>query len=164
MDYSSLKFFSLKYSLFSEYYKQNLHNLLDKCFNDLPSYELHNDTIIQGFTKNKEIISTLSLLNHTLLQKILKENNNDDMSGYSKKGDNGLFIYNIATSPEYQRNRLGEVLIHKLMKETTANYLQCQVKKDNEPSFNLFFKCGFQIEEEMMNEDNLVVCVLSKDT
>ena len=49
------------------------------------------------------------------------------------------------------------------MKETTAKYLHCQVKKDNEPSFNLFFKCGFKIEEEMMNEDNLVVCVLSRD-
>lgn len=163
MDYSSLKFFSLKYSLFSEYYKQNLHNLLDKCFNNLPSYELHDNTIIQGFTKDKEIVSTLSLLNHNQLQKILKQNNNDDYNGYSKKGDNGIFIYNIATSPEYQRNRLGEVLIHKLMKETTAKYLHCQVKKDNEPSFNLFFKCGFKIEEEMMNEDNLVVCVLSRD-
>ena len=114
MDYSSLKFFNLKYSLFSTYFKKNLHNLLDTCFENLPSYELHDFTMIQGLTLGNEIIATLSLLNHEQLKGILKENKNDEFNGYSKKGENGLFIYNIAVHPNYQRKKLSEILMRKL--------------------------------------------------
>ena len=163
MDYSSLKFFNLKYSLFSDYYKENLHNLLDNSFDNLLSYELHDYTMIQGFTLGNEIIATLSLLNYEQLKLILKDNNNDEFNGYSKKGENGLFIYNIAVHPDYRRKKLSEILLRKLIKESNSKHLHCQVKKDNEASYNLFFKCGFKIEEEMFDGENLIVCVLSKD-
>jgi len=163
MDYSKLKFFNVKYSLFSEYYKFKLNKLLDTGFSELPSYELHDNTLIYGLISDNEIIACMSLLDSFTLKGILEENKNDEMNGYSKKGDNGLFIYNLIVNNNYRRQKLGEILIRNLMKETTAKYLHCQVKKDNEPSFNLFFKCGFQIEDEMIDRENRVVCVMSRN-
>ena len=163
MNYSELKYFSIPYNEMSEYYKADLYNLLNNSFN-LPSYELHSFTIVNGFIKNNEIIASLSLLNHNNLLNILKQNENDELNGYSKKGDGGLFVYNIAVRQEFKRNKLAEVLLNLCIRENLdKKYLHCQVLKSNEPSFNLFFKCGFKIEEEMNNEDNEIVCVMSRN-
>lgn len=163
MDYTNLKYFSVSYKDMSDYYKEKLFNLLTMSF-DLPSYELHPFTIINGFIKNNEIIACVSLLNHENLLEILKENKNDDMTGYSKKGDDGLFIYNIAVDDNYKRKKLGEILLNLVMRENlNVKYLHCQVLKENEASFNLFFKCGFKIEEEMNDSDKNVVCVMSRN-
>lgn len=163
MDYSTLKYFNVKYSEFSEYYKKHLHNFLDNTFH-LPSYELYDNTIILGFIKDTEIIASLSILKTVDLVNVLKNNNNDDMTGYSKKGDNGLFIYNVSVKNEYKRKKLAEVLINLCLRDfSNEKYLHVQVKKENEPSFNLFFKCGFQIEDEMQDSNNNQVCVMSRN-
>tara|TARA_Y100000590_G_scaffold391285_1_gene467765 strand:+ start:201 stop:698 length:498 start_codon:yes stop_codon:yes gene_type:complete len=163
MDYTQLKYFSITYKEMSEYYKADLFNLLNASF-DLPSYELHQFTIINGFIKDNEIIGCVSLLHHNDLLEILNENENHEMTGYSKKGDNGLFVYNIAVRDNYKRKKIAEVLLNLCIRENlNVKYLHCQVEKNNEPSFNLFFKCGFQIEEEMINSDDSVVCVMSRN-
>ena len=163
MDYSKLTYFSLQYSEFSQYYKDKLLSFLDSSFK-LPSYELHDFTIINGFLLNNEIIATLSLLKHDDLKGVLEKNNNHEMVGYSNKGDDGLFIYNVVVKDEFKRKRLAEVLLNLCIRNyPNTKYLHAQVKKDNEASFNLFFKCGFQIENEMHDNDNGIVCVMSKD-
>ena len=163
MDYSKLTYFSSAYIEFSQYYKDKLIEFLDTSFK-LPSYELHDFTIINGFLLNNEIIATLSLLKYDDLKIVLEKNNNHEMIGYSNKGDNGLFIYNVVIKDEFKRKRLAEVLINLCIRDNpNAKYLHAQVKKDNEPSFNLFFKCGFKIENEMQDSDNIIVCVMSKD-
>lgn len=163
MDYSKLTYFSVPYSEFSQYYKDKLSDFLDTSFK-LPTYELHDFTIINGFTLNDEIIATLSLLKHDDLKGVLEKNDNHEMVGYSNKGDNGLFIYNVVVKEEFKRKRLAEVLINLCIRNyPNVKYLHAQVKKDNEPSFNLFFKSGFQIENEMQDADNGIVCVMSRD-
>ena len=162
MDYKNLKYFSCYYSELSLHYKNELLELLNNTFK-LPSYELYDFTIINGFLFNNKIIAGLSLLKHNDLKEVLVKNNNHEMIGYSNKGDNGLFIYNVFVKNEYKRNRLAEVLINLCIRNNyNSNYLHAQVKKQNEPSFNLFFKCGFQIETEMEDENNTIVMVMSK--
>lgn len=163
MDYKNLRYFYLNYGNLSDYYKNELNSFLDKSFN-LPSYELYNNTIIYGFLYNNKIIGTLSLLKTNDLEEVLNKHNNNEMIGYSKKGKGGLFIYNIVIKEEFKRKKLAEVLIHLCLKNNiNEKYLHCQVKKDNEPSFNLFFKCGFQIEDELLDNDGNNVCVMSRD-
>ncbi len=163
MDYSKLKYFSVNYGEFSDYYKRKLHKFLDKSFN-LPSYELYDFTIVNGFTFNGEIIGVLSILKTEDLRKVLENNNNDEMTGYSKKGEGGLFIYNVVVKDDFKRKKLAEILINLCLKDNSnEQYLHAQVKKENEPSFNLFFKCGFQIEDEMQDSDNNQVCVMSRN-
>ena len=162
MDYKNLKYFSCYYSELSLHYKNELLELLNNTFK-LPSYELYDFTIINGFLFNNKIIAGLSLLKHNDLKKVLVKNNNHEMIGYSNKGDNGLFIYNVFVKNEYKRNRLAEVLINLCIRNNyNSTYLHAQVKKKNESSFNLFFKCGFQIETEMEDENNTIVMVMSK--
>mgnify|MGYP003338558151 CR=1 FL=1 len=163
MNYKNLKYFSIPYKDMSSHYKEELFNLLTLSF-DLPSFELHPFTIINGLIIDKKLIASVSLLHHNDLLKILKKNKNDEMTGYSKKGDDGLFIYNIAVDDNYRRKKLGEILINLVIRENlNLKYLHCQVLKENEPSFNLFFKCGFKIEEEMNDSDKNVVCVMSRN-
>ena len=163
MDYSKLKYFSVNYSEFSDYYKGKLHKFLDDSFN-LPSYELYDFTILNGFTLNDEIIGVLSILKTEDLKKVLENNNNDEMTGYSKKGEGGLFIYNVVVKEDFKRKKLAEILINLCLKDNSnEKYLHAQVKKENEPSFNLFFKSGFQIEDEMQDGDNNQVCVMSRN-
>jgi ribosomal protein S18 acetylase RimI-like enzyme len=163
MDYSKLVYFSNKYVDFSQHYKDKLLKFLDISFK-LPTYELHDFTIISGFLLNNEIIATISLLKHEDLKEVLNNNNNHKMIGYSSKGENGLFIYNVVVKDEFKRKRLAEVLLNLCIGENKAiKYLHAQVKRDNEPSFNLFLKCGFKIENEMLDGDNISVCVLSRD-
>ncbi len=163
MDYSKLTYFSSSYVEFSQYYKDKLIEFLDISFK-LPSYELHDFTIINGFLLNNEIIATISLLKYDDLKTVLKKHNNNEMIGYSNKGDNGLFVYNVVVKDEFKRRRLAEVLINLCIRDNqNVKYLHAQVKKDNEPSFNLFFKCGFQIENEMQDGGNNTVMVMSRD-
>lgn len=164
MDYSKLTYFTLPYIEFSDYYKNKLLEFLDNSFK-LPSYELHDFTIVNGFLMNDEIVATISLLKHEDLINVLKKNDNDERIGYSNKGDKGLFIYNVVVKDEFKRKRLAEILINLCIKNNyNSRYLHAQVKKENEPSFNLFFKCGFQIENEMHdNNTNNIVMVMSKN-
>jgi ribosomal protein S18 acetylase RimI-like enzyme len=162
MDYSKLTYFSVKYSEFSQYYKDKLYTFLNDSFH-LPSYELYDFSIITGFMLDNEIVGTLSILKTIDLKSVLAKNNNDEMTGYSKKGEGGLFIYNVLVKDDLQRNKLGEVLINLcLINNPTEKYLHAQVKKENEPSYNLFFKTGFQIEDEMQDDDNNHVCLMSR--
>ena len=162
MDISKIKYFNLLYKDISIEYKKQLNILLSNSFN-INSYELHDFTIITGFLLNGELIASMSLLEHENLKKLLIINDNNEMNGYSNKGDNGLFIYNVVVSKKYQRKHLAELLLKLAIKySNNIKYLHCQVKKNNEPSFNLFFKCGFQIENEMEDNDNNIVCVMSR--
>jgi ribosomal protein S18 acetylase RimI-like enzyme len=162
MDYSKLTYFSVKYSEFSQYYKDKLYTFLNDSFH-LPSYELYDFSIITGFMLDNEIVGTLSILKTIDLKSVLAKNNNDEMTGYSKKGEGGLFIYNVLVKDDLQRNKLGEVLINLcLINNPNEKYLHAQVKKENEPSYNLFFKTGFQIEDEMQDDDNNHVCLMSR--
>ena len=163
MDYSKLRYFTCKYSELSKYYKNNLLNLLNNSFN-LSKYELHDFTIINGFLYNNEIIASVSILFHDDLKLVLEKNNNHKMVGYSNKGDNGIFLYNVVVKEDFKRKRLAEVLINLCIQNyPNFKYLHAQVKKDNEPSFNLFFKCGFQIETEMSDDNNNIVMVMSRN-
>ena len=158
MDYSKLTYFSSAYIEFSQYYKDKLIEFLDTSFK-LPSYELHDFTIINGFLLNNEIIATLSLLKYDDLKIVLEKNNNHEMIGYSNKGETGLFIYNVVVKDEFKRKKLAELLINLCIRDNpNVKYLHAQVKKDNEPSFNLFFKCGFKIENEM--QDSVIIIPL----
>lgn len=162
MDYSKLTYFSLPYIEFSHYYRNKLLEFLDNSFK-LPSYELHDFTIINGFLMNDEIVATVSLLKHEDLINVLKKNDNDERIGYSSKGDKGLFIYNVVVKDEFKRKRLAEILLNLCIKNNyNSKYLHAQVKKENEPSFNLFFKCGFQIENEMQDNNSNIVMIMSK--
>ena len=163
MDYSKLTYFNVSYSEFSQHYKDKLFKFLDTSFK-LPSYELHDFTIMNGFLLNDEIIATVSLLKYDDLKSVLDKNNNHEMVGYSNKGDDGLFIYNVVVKDEFKRKKLAEVLINLCIRNyPNIKYLHAQVKRDNEPSFNLFFKSGFQIENEMQDAHNGIVCVMSRD-
>ena len=163
MDISELKYFNLLYKDISNEYKKQLNILLSNSF-DIDSYELHDFTIITGFLFKGELIASLSLLEDNNLKKILIDNNNHEMTGYSNKGENGLFVYNVVVSKKYQRKHLAEILVKLAIKySNNVKYLHSQVKKNNEPSFNLFFKCGFQIENEMEDNENNIVCVMSRN-
>ena len=77
-----------------------------------------------------------------------------------------LFLHYVANWPMIYRNpkQLAEVLINLCIRDNpNVKYLHAQVKKENEPSFNLFFKSGFKIENEMQDVDNNIVSVMSKD-
>jgi len=163
MNYKDLTYFNLPYKNMNDKYKNQLNILLSNAF-DTKSFELHDFTNITGFLLNGKLIASLSLLNHESLKKLLIINDNNEMNGYSNKGDNGIFIYNVVVDESFKRKKLGELLLKLAIKYTdNIKYLHCQVKRNNEPSFNLFFKFGFKIENEMEDNDKNIVCVMSRD-
>ena len=163
MDYNKLVHFNKTYKELSDEYKNQLNELLSNSFN-LDEIELHDFSIIMGYTLDDKIICTMSLLKHDDLKKILSEKDNEDMKGYSKKGDGGLFIYNIITDKNYRRLNLGERLLRHLIDncDNDIKYLHCQVERSNEPSFNLFFKCRFQIEDDMIDSNKNIISVMAR--
>ena len=58
---------------------------------------------------------------------------------------------------------IDKFLLEKKIYAAVTDVLGKDLAYINEPSFNLFFKCGFQIEEEMINSDDSVVCVMSRN-
>lgn len=163
MNYNKLVHFNKTYKELSDDHKNQLNELLSKPFN-LDKIELHDFSIIMGYTLDDKIICTMSLLKYGDLKKILTEKGNENMKGYSKKGDGGLFIYNIITDKNYRRLNLGERLIRNLIEkcDNDVKYLHCQVERSNEPSFNLFFKCRFQIEDDMVDSNKNIISVMAR--
>ena len=58
-------------------------------------------------------------------------------------------ITNVAVSPDYRRNHVGEALIREMIKRTSEEGITSwtlEVRRDNEPAIRLYEKMGFRIE------------------
>ncbi len=63
------------------------------------------------------------------------------------------WINRLAVHPKYRRRGIGELLIKKaeaVLKEKGAWIISALVEKENEPSLNLFRKCGYKISNDVI--------------
>ena len=93
--------------------------------------------------------SFLSELSNELAKYFSVFNENDELIGYCGCWQilEEAHITNIAVTPEYRRNHIGEALLTKLIDEcykNMAKYITLEVRVGNKPAIALYEKYGFK--------------------
>ena len=152
-----------------------INNLINECFPKIENYEIYDETLFYLFLDKESNIKVLEKDNiigiiNILDNKILtKKKTEDELFGYSIKGELGYYLYNFLVNNKYRNKGYGKKIIKYLILNLKKNnisdkkyYKYIHTISISDISSNIFKNLGFHPENNLIDKNNNYIKIYSK--